>query len=278
MARKRRMAGATAIVCGGSKGIGFATAEEIVRNGGSVGLVARGNGSLDEAAARLRASLGDGGQFVDVIQADATDRDDIGPKLEDFIAARGTPDLLINAVGYARPDYAGNLGLEDYRRQMDVNYYGQLIPTLVVMPHMIEARAGHIAFVSSMMGYFGIIGYAAYAPSKFALVGLAEVLRHELRPQGVSVSVLYPPDTDTPGYHVENITKPAETKAVSSNVRVAEPRRVAKDFLRGITKGKFHILPSGAGTVWRLQRYVPHLVRVFLDRDLRAARRRVGGA
>jgi 3-dehydrosphinganine reductase len=141
---------------------------------------------------------------------------------------------------------------------------------------MVEARTGHIAFVSSMMGYFGIIGYAAYAPSKFALVGLAEVLRHELRPQGVSVSVLYPPDTDTPGFRVENATKPAETKELSSNVRVTEPHRVAREFLRGITKGKFHILPSGAGMVWRLQRYAPRIVRAFLDRDLKAARRRTG--
>ena len=61
-------------------------------------------------------------------------------------------------------------------------------PTLVVLPHLVEAGRRHIAFVSSMMGYFGIIGYSAYAPSKFALVGLAEVLRHELRPSGVSAA------------------------------------------------------------------------------------------
>ena len=275
MARTNRLAGQTAIVCGGSKGIGLSTAAEFVRRGGSVVVVARGNGVLQEAAGRLSALTQDG-QFVDMIAADTADRDDIGPKLEAFIERYGAPGYLINAVGYAQPDYAANLGLEEYKRQMDFNYFGQLIPTLVVLPHLLAARQGHIAFVSSMMGYFGIIGYAAYAPSKFALVGLAEVLRHELRPAGIRVSVLYPPDTDTPGFARENVTKPPETHALSANVKIAQPDDVARQFVDGIMRGKFHILPSGAGMVWRLQRYAPRLVRAFLDRDLSKARRRVG--
>ena len=276
MARTNQLAGQTAIVCGGSKGIGFATAAEVVRRGGSVGVVARGNGSLEAAGEQLRTLVHQSSQFVDEIQADAANREDIGPKLESFMERRGVPAYLINAVGYAGPGYVNNLGLDDFRQHMDVNYYGQLIPTLVVLPHLVEAGRGHIAFVSSMMGYFGIIGYAAYAPSKFALVGLAEVLRHELRPSGLSVSVLYPPDTNTPGFEVENSTKPAETHALSANVKVAQPDEVARQFIDGITRGKFHILPSGAGMPWRLQRYAPRLVRAFLDRDLNKARRRIG--
>lgn len=276
MAKTTQLSGRTAIVCGGSQGIGLSSAAEFVRRGASVGVVARRHEPLQEAATRLRALASDGSQFVDLIQADATHRDDIGPKLDAFMAERGVPDYLVNAVGYAGPDYVSNLGLDDYRQHMDVNYYGQLIPTLVVLPHLLEAGRGHIAFVSSMMGYFGIIGYAAYAPSKFALVGLAEVLRHELKPAGIRVSVLYPPDTDTPGFVIENTTKPQETQQLSAGVKVARPDDVARQFVDGIMSRKFHILPSGAGMVWRLQRYVPRLVRVVLDRDLSKARRRIG--
>jgi short-subunit dehydrogenase len=276
MAKTKRLTGQTAIVCGGSQGIGFSTAAEVVRRGGSVAVVARGNGSLEAAAEGLRALVHESSQFVDAIQADAANREDVGPKLEAFMERRGVPTYLINAVGYAGPGYVNNLGLDQFRQHMDVNYYGQLIPTLVVLPHFVEAGRGHIAFVSSMMGYFGFIGYAAYAPSKFALVGLAEVLRHELRPSGVSVSVLYPSDTDTPGFEVENRTKPAETHALSANVKVAQPDDVARQFVDGLLRGKFHILPSGAGMPWRLQRYAPRLVRAFLDRDLSKARRRIG--
>lgn len=276
MANPKRLAGRTAIVCGGSKGIGLSTASEVVQRGGSVVLVARGREALEQAAGQLLPLTQDGGQFVETIQADASDRDDIGPKLDFLIERRGTPDFLINAVGYSHPGYAESLTLGDYQQQMDVNYYGQLIPTLVMLPHFLQAGRGHIAFVSSMMGYFGIIGFAAYAPSKFALVGLAEVLRHELKPAGLKVSVLYPPDTDTPGFEVENTIKPPETLQLSANVKVAHPDDVARQFVEGIVRGKFHILPSGAGLVWRLQRYAPQLVRAFLDRDLSKARRRVG--
>lgn len=276
MAKTTRLTGRSAVVCGGSKGIGLSTAAEIVRRGGSVALVARSSGALERAAGRLRTEALGSSQFVDVIQADAVNRDDLSPKLKAFVEERGVPDYLINSVGFARPSYVVDLSLDDFRRQMDVNYYGQLIPTLVLLPHLIKARRGHIAFVSSMMGYFGIIGYAAYAPTKFALVGLAEVLRHELRPTGIRVSVLYPPDTDTPGFEVEKTTKPYETQELSANVNVAHPDDVARHFVDGIVRGKFHILPSGAGTVWRLQRYAPSVVRAFLDRNLSKARRRAG--
>jgi short-subunit dehydrogenase len=276
MAKTKQLTGKVAIVCGASTGIGFSTAAEVIRRGGSVAVVARGNGSLDTAVEQLRLLVEERLQFVEAIQADAANRNDIGPKLEAFVTARGVPDYLINAVGFAGPDYVTNLGLDQFRQNMDVNYYGQLIPTLVLLPHLMEAGRGHIAFVSSMMGYFGVIGYAAYAPSKFALVGLAEVLRHELKPVGISISVLYPPDTDTPGFHAENVGKPAETHALSANVKVAQPDDVARQFVDGMMRGKFHILPSGAGMPWRLQRYAPRLVRAFLDRDLSKARRRIG--
>lgn len=275
MAKTNRLAGKKAIVCGGSQGIGFSTAAEIIRRGGSVGVVARGNEGLELAAGRLNSLTQDGSQFVDTIQADTAQRDDVGPKLEAFIAARGVPDYLINAVGYARPDYIDNLGLDDFRQQMDVNYYGQLIPTLVVLPHLVREGRGHIAFVSSVMGYLGFIGYAAYAPSKFALVGLAEVLRHELRPAGIRVSVFYPADTDTAGRARENVTKPPETRGLEANVNVAQPDTVARQLVDGMMRGKFHILARGAGLWWRLQRYAPRLIRAYGDRYLSKARRRV---
>lgn len=249
-----------------------------MRRGGSVVVVARESGPLAEAGEGLRALANPDGQFVDLVQADAVDRNDIGPKLEAVIARRGVPDYLINAVGDARPGYVTEMDLEDFRRQMGTNYFGQVTPTLAVLPHLVEAGRGHIAFVSSMMGYLGFIGYAAYAPSKFALVGLAEALRHELRPAGIKVSVLYPPDTDTPGFEQEKRHAPPETHMLSGSVKIAQPEDVARTFVRGIQRGKFHIFPSGAGLVWRLQRYTPTIVRTFLDHDLKKARRRVGKA
>ena len=93
-----------------------------------------------------------------------------------------------------------------------------------LLPHFMAARKGHIVNVSSMMGYFGIMGYAAYAPTKFAIVGLTEALRHELKPYNIGMSVLYPPDTDTPGFEKENRTKPGECAMMSSKVKLLSAR------------------------------------------------------
>ena len=97
MARTTPLAGKTAIVCGGSKGIGLSTAAEVVRRGGSVAVVARGNGSLEAAAERLRTLVHQSSQYVDVIQADAANREDVGPEAGAFIECRGAPAYLINA-------------------------------------------------------------------------------------------------------------------------------------------------------------------------------------
>jgi 3-dehydrosphinganine reductase len=64
-------------------------------------------------------------------------------------------------------------------------------------------------------GMVGIIGYSTYSPTKFALRGLADVLRNEMAPYGVKVSIVYPPDTDTPGFREEMKTKPPACKEIS---------------------------------------------------------------
>jgi len=180
--RRQPLKNKTAVVCGGSKGIGKETAKEIVLLGGSVCVIARHMESLEVAAREMQDLVREDSQFVEVITCDATDLERLEPPMTEFVDRHGVPDYLINVVGYAYPQYVQELTLEDYRKCMEVNYYGQLIPTLILLPYFMAARKGHIANVSSMMGYFGIMGYAAYAPTKFAIVGLTEALRHELKP------------------------------------------------------------------------------------------------
>jgi len=209
---------------------------------------------------------------------DTTDAQAVKESFDDLIARHGTPDHLINTVGASRPGYLRDLPLSVYLDQLEINYLGQLIPTLTLLPHFVDAGHGHISLVSSMAGYFGVIGYSAYAPAKFALVGLAEVLRHELKPAGIDVSILFPPDMDTPGFANENKTKPAETLIMSESVGLRTPEEVARTFVKGILKGTYSIHPRGSGWVWRLNRYVPGVVRMILDHDLRKAMRKAGTA
>ena len=271
----QKFRGQIAFICGGSKGIGKETAKEFFRLGGSVCLLARDKKYLDKALNEVENLRSNQDQFVEIISGDATKREEIEPAIEKFISRHGVPEYLINAVGYAYPEYVQNFTLNDFKENMEINYFGQLIPTLVFLPHYIEKKRGHISFVSSMMGYMGIIGYATYAPTKFALVGLAEVLRHELQSYNIKISILYPPDTDTPGFKRENETKPPETAILSNTAKLFKPDKVAKYYLQGISKGKFYIMLGEGVWIWRLFRFFPWLVHSFIDSDLRKARKKL---
>jgi len=199
--------------------------------------------------------------------------------LENYIERHGVPEYLFNFVGYAYAQYVERLTLADFRRNMDVNYYGQLVPTLIILPHYLAGkRGGYIAFTSSMLGYMGIMGYSTYSPTKHALVGLAETLRHELKPLGITVSILYPPDTRTPGFDKENQSKPAECAMLSETAGSLAPEEVAEAFIGGILRRTFQILPGKAKRYWRLFRHFPGVVRMLIDWDYVKARKKLGKA
>ena len=270
--RKKTYRGTFAIVSGGSKGIGKATVNEIVRRGGSVCIIAREPGALAAAAEEARALKVLDDQFVVTISCDATDMQTLGPALEEVLAAHGVPDYLFNVVGYAYPQNLEKLTLADFRRNMDVNYYGQLVPILILLPHFIEARKGHIANVSSPMGFFGAMGYGTYAPTKYAIVGLTEVLRNELKPYNIKTSILFPPDTETPGFEEENLSKPEVLALMSARVKIVSPEQVARDFVEGVAREKFNIFSGQARILWLLNRLSPGLMRFLADREYRKAR------
>ena len=274
--RRQPLKNKTAVICGGSKGIGKETAREVILLGGSVCIIARNADALEDTVRELKALVRQESQFIETIECDTTNMERLQPFLTGFVHEHGVPDYLINVVGYAYPQYVQELTLNDYRACMETNYYGQLVPILVLLPHFMAARKGHIVNVSSMMGYFGIMGYVAYAPTKFAIVGLTEALRHELKPYNISFSVLYPPDTDTPGFKIENLTKPRECAMMSSNVKLLSACQVAEALVEGMIHKRYAILPGEAGLVWRVNRFFPGLVRWITDIQHRQARKKIG--
>jgi 3-dehydrosphinganine reductase len=270
-----RFDGRSALIPGGSQGIGLATAHRFVQLGGSATIVARREGLLREAEKQLNA-VASNGAWVEALSADVTSEEAMRNVIDVVVQRHGVPHYLLNFVGGAHPAYANDLQTGDLRSQIETNYLGQAIPALLMVPHFMGNGGGHLGFVSSMMGYFAIIGYAAYAPSKYAVVGFAEALRHELKPHGVTVSILYPPDTATQGFEAENLTKPVETAIMSENRGLLSPDKVAETFLKGVAGGKLHIHPKGSGMAWRTQRYAPAAMRTYLDFLLRRAKRKAG--
>lgn len=126
-----------------------------------------------------------------------------------------------------------------------------------------------------MLGFMGLIGYGTYTPSKFALVGLAETLRHELKPENIEFSILFPPDTNTPGFEQENKTKPPETAMLSETAKLYQPDVVAKKYVDGILKNRFYIIFGSGKWIWLLFRLFPRLVHAIMDNDLCTARKKI---
>lgn len=128
---------------------------------------------------------------------------------------------------------------------LQVNFFGVYNAARAVLPAMTQRGEGHICVISSMVLAAPMAGYTAYAASKAAARTFADCLRSELLGTGVTVSVGYPPDTQTPGYAREASTKPAETEAVARAMAdsVYSPEQVAAALFRGLKRRQYH-LPS----------------------------------
>lgn len=273
---KQPFKGKLAVIPGGSMGMGRATAKDFYMLGGSVCIIARGMDALRSAEEEVKKLKTDNSQFFEIISCDTTDMDKLTPLLTDFINKHGIPDYLFNFVGYAYAQYLEKLTLEDFKKNMDVNYYGQLVPTLILLPYLMKAKSGYISFTSSVSGYIGIMGYTTYTPTKFAILGLAEVLRNELKPYNVNISVLFPYDVDTPGFAEENKSKPPECAIISEAGKLMIPEQLAEIFIESILKKKFEILPGKAKFLRKMKRLFPDLVRNITDSDYKKALKKTG--
>jgi 3-dehydrosphinganine reductase len=139
---------------------------------------------------------------------------------------------------------------------------------------MIDRGHGHLMLVSSAAGIVGVYGYSAYAPAKFAVRGLAETLRAELKPHGIVVGCAYPPNTDTPGLETENRTKPEATATFEGTIKTRSPEAVARSIVRGIERDRLVVTsdPSTSMLV-RASGLVGPYVRRSMDRHVRKASR-----
>ena len=167
------------------------------------------------------------------------------------------------------------LPLEVFERTMAVNFFGTLYTIRATLPAMVKRGRGHLVLISSGAGLLGLFGYSAYSPSKFALRGLAESLRGELRPMGIAVSIVFPPDTDTPQLAEENRTKPPETKRMTGTIKTWSAEEVARVIFKGMEKKCFAITPGmGMKSLFLFHSLLSPLTHRYLDHLAANARRR----
>jgi len=232
------------IITGGSSGIGRATARLLTQRGAHVSIIARRQELLDETLAELEGLRENPAQRFRATSADVTDWEQTQDAIAALTAGGFPPDVLINAAGFAHPGYFEELPLEIFRNTMDVDFFGTLHPIKAVLPTMMERRSGHIVNFSSVAGFLGVFGYTAYSAAKFAVRGFSDVLRQEMKPYSIHVSVIFPPDTDTPGLHYEDQFKPLETRRIAGAAKTLTADQVAQALVRGIERRQVYILPS----------------------------------
>ncbi|MEM7030088.1 MAG: SDR family oxidoreductase [Chloroflexota bacterium] len=233
-----------AIVTGGSSGIGKATAKCLAQQGAHICIIARSNTKLEAAKAEIEAVRAEPTQNVVAISADVSDKDHLIQAIETAIDQLGPVDILVTCAGMARPGYFQSVPLDIFEQTMAINYFGTLYSVKAVLPSMIAQQRGHLILVSSGAGLIGLFGYTPYSPTKFAVRGLAESLRAELKPLNIQVSIVYPPDTDTPQLYEENKTKPPETQLITASAKMLSSDQVAVSIVQGIQQKKWSITPG----------------------------------
>jgi len=234
--------GKSVLITGGSSGIGFSLAKALAEAGASLTLLARDREKLEDAKKQILET--NPGSNIGLISADVTDFQELSTQLETHQKLLNTPDILINCAGVARPGYVEELSIDLFHWTMEIDYFGSVNMIKLLLPGMLERGSGHIINVSSIAGVIGIFGYTAYCGAKFAVKGFSDALRSELKPKGIRVSVLYPPDTDTPQLAWENQYKPKETKKITGSSKPISPDWVARQTLKDAARGKYAIVPG----------------------------------
>lgn len=218
------LSGKTAIVTGGSRGIGEATVKKLASLGASVAIIYAGS---EEAALVLRDECKDNyGVRMAAYKCDVSDFDAVKATVAAVKAEFGGIDILVNNAGITLDGLVATMKEEDFDKVIAVNLKGAFNFIRHVAPHMIRARSGRIVNVSSVSGLMGNGGQANYAASKAGIVGLTKTVARELAPKNIACNAV------APGFIRTDMTKAFEgDERITSAVplgRMGEPHEVAE--------------------------------------------------
>lgn len=188
------LTGKTALITGGSKGIGLAMAEALGKQGATVVITGRGQEALTEAKERLEAT----GIRAEAIKSDVTDRTSIEGVVDTVVERFGTLDILVNNAGMNIRKPLIEVEEEDWHRVIDTNLKGIFLAGQAAARQMIRQKRGKIINITSVYGLIGGPNQTSYAASKGGIIQLTRVWAEELAEHGIHVNAIAPGYIQTP--------------------------------------------------------------------------------
>jgi NAD(P)-dependent dehydrogenase (short-subunit alcohol dehydrogenase family) len=175
------------IISGGSRGLGFVLARELLRKGNRVVLLARDGDELDRACKKLGET-----QNILAISCDITNKNQVKDAIDQIESNFGRIDVLINNAGTIVVGPMNSMTEDDYRKSLDISFWGSFNTIQAVLPKMRTRSFGRIVNISSIGGKISVPHLLPYCVGKFALAGFSEGLHSELKRENILVTTIYP--------------------------------------------------------------------------------------
>ncbi|XP_012264486.1 3-ketodihydrosphingosine reductase [Athalia rosae] len=239
--RLKQLTNKHVVITGGSSGIGKCAAIYAARQGAHVTIIARDLKKLEAAKNEiLHACQNKEKQKVECVSLDiGNNYGDVEKTFNNLERTIGPIYMLINCAGIAICGKVEDTTIDNLKYMVNLNFMGTYYAIKAVISSMKSAHEGIIVITSSQAALLGIFGYSAYGSTKFALRGLAESVAMEVAPYNISVTLSLPPDTDTPGFALEDQSKPLETKLISEGTGPVSPESVAEQLMKDALTGRF---------------------------------------
>ncbi|PHH87776.1 hypothetical protein CDD83_8431 [Cordyceps sp. RAO-2017] len=259
---KMPVEGKTVLLTGASEGMGLSVARKLAARGANVILLSRSVDKLKEAVEAVEAAAKyPNRQRFRYISADVS-----APSYADAVVAEATrwnggrvPDIVWCIAGSATPSLFVDMDMASMRSQMDLNFFGTAEMAHAVLRRWlapnapVDSEPRHLVLTTSVVALYTIPGYAPYAPSKWAIRGLADTISQEVMmyPQNVKVHVVYPGTILSPGLERENRTKPEITKLIEETDPKQTPDEVAESAIRGLERGDYYVAVNWLGNLMK---------------------------
>jgi 3-dehydrosphinganine reductase len=256
--------GKTVWIIGGSSGIGLELAKRLAGLGSNICIFARDETRLKNASTEISQKASDKTVNISWQIMDVSDEINVKKAVSKAVNETGIPDILINSAGIAGAGRFEDMPSAEFDHVMKTNVSGTRYVIAAAIPLM-KGKGGHIVILSSLAGLVTMYGYSAYGASKYALVGMAEALRQELKKYKIRVTVVCPPEVETPFIDAEIGKLPAEGKAVKMMAGRLNVEESATAIIRGIRKNSFFIVPGKmAKFSWFSKRFMPSFIMHFV--------------